>query len=104
QQPTIPLGGGGKRAVAARWGARYGTGYQTISSTPEAVREEVQLVRAELEARGRQPSEVTGSMLGPAGRLRGAEDAAPGVVSGSKVEMIDQLAASADAGLEHAIV
>lgn len=104
QQPTIPLWVGGKRAVAARRVARYGTGYQTISSTPEAVWEEVQLVRAELEARGRQPSEVTVSMLGPAVRIGGPKDAAPGVVSGSKAEMIDQLAAYADAGLEHAIV
>src|SRR5689334_16264611 len=73
-----PALGWGKRAVAARRVARYGTGYQTISSTPEAVREEVQLVRAELEARGRQPSEVTVSMLGPAVRIGGPKDAAPG--------------------------
>jgi probable F420-dependent oxidoreductase len=104
QRPAIPLWVGGKGAVAARRVARYGDGYQTISSTPEAIRAELKLVRAELEARGRQPSEVTVSMLGPAVVIGGAKGAPPGAVAGSKAEMIDQLAAYAEAGLEHAIV
>jgi probable F420-dependent oxidoreductase len=104
QRPVIPLWVGGKGAVAARRVARYGAGYQTISSTPAAIRDELKLVRAELEARGRDMSEVTISMLGPAVSIGGSPDALPGAVAGSKAQMIDQLAAYAAAGLEHAIV
>jgi probable F420-dependent oxidoreductase len=104
QQPSIPLWVGGKGSVAARRVARYGSGYHTITSTPEAIRAELRLVRAELEARGRQPSEIIVSMLGPAVVIGGTKGAPPGAVAGSKAEMIDQLAAYADAGLEHAII
>ena len=104
QQPSVPLWVGGKGAVAARRVARYGSGYQTISSTPEAIRHELELVRAELEARGREPSEITVSMLGPAIKIGAPRDETGATVAGSKAEMIDQLAAYADAGLEHAIV
>ena len=43
-------------------------------------------------------------MLGPAVKIGAPRSAVPGAVSGSKAEMIDQLAGYAAAGLEHAII
>jgi probable F420-dependent oxidoreductase len=105
-QPGIPLWIGGKGEVAARRVARYGTGYQTITSSPDEVRAELVLVRAEMEKRGRDPEEVVVSMLGPMIMIGGdgTEPIVPGVISGSPAQMIDQLGAYADAGLHHAIV
>jgi probable F420-dependent oxidoreductase len=104
QKPHLPLWIGGKGEVAARRVARYGTGYHTITSTPDQLRQELALVHAELERRERDPAEVVVSMLGPMISINAEGPPVPGVISGSVAQMIDQLGEYADAGLDHAIV
>jgi probable F420-dependent oxidoreductase len=104
QRPHIPLWIGGKGEVAARRVARYGDGYQTITSSPEEVRAELVLVRNELELKGREMSEIVVSMLGPPVMIGASGPVGPSVISGSTEQMIDQLGQFSDAGLQHAIV
>jgi probable F420-dependent oxidoreductase len=104
QQPHIPLWVGGKGDAAHRRVARYGSGYHTITSTPAALREELALVRAEMERRGRDPGELVISMLGPAVSIGRDEPVGPGVISGPRDAMIEQLAEYQEAGLQHAII
>ena len=65
---TIPHGNS-LLAQGQGFTVKGGPQIQTISSTPEEIRQELQLVRAELEGRGREPSEITVSMLGPAVKI-----------------------------------
>jgi hypothetical protein len=100
---TIPIWVGGWGDVAARRVARLGDGYQTISSTPESVREQLALVRQEVEKRGRDPATLEVSMLGG---IRIGDGATPGpapLISGGRQEIIDRLGAYRDAGLHHLI-
>lgn len=103
QKPHIPIWVGGSGAVAHRRVARYGSGYHTISSTPEQIREQIDSVNRELEKRGRDPSEIEVSMLGPGIRL-GEQPTLPGIaIGGSTQEIIDRLAEYERAGLQHAL-
>ncbi len=102
QRPRIPLWVGGKGDAAWRRVARYGDGYHTITSTPEQIAEELRHVHAELERQGRDPAELVVSMLGPRVVIGPRVDA-PGAVSGSRDEIIEQLAAYERAGLQHAL-
>jgi probable F420-dependent oxidoreductase len=100
---SIPIWVGGWGDVAARRVARLGDGYQTISSTPEMVREQVTLVRAEMEKRGRDPGMLEVSMLSG---IRIGGDTPPGatpVIGGSTQQIIDRLGEYRDAGLHHLI-
>lgn len=103
RKPHIPIWVGGKGAIAARRVARYGQGYHSISSTPEELTHEFAQVREALEQAGRDPAEITFSMLGPMIHLD--EPAAPNTaaVGGSNQQIIDGLAAYAAVGLEHAL-
>ncbi|HZQ38442.1 MAG TPA: LLM class F420-dependent oxidoreductase [Dehalococcoidia bacterium] len=97
----IPLWVGGWGEVAARRVARLGDGYQTITSTPVMVAEQVQRVGAELERRGRTLAEIEVSML--AG-IRLGGDLQPGVpVSGTADQVIGRLREYEAAGLHHLI-
>ena len=58
--------------------------------------------RRELEAAGRDPGEVTVSMLGPSIALTPPQHALPATLHGSRQQIVDGLAAYAAAGLEHA--
>jgi alkanesulfonate monooxygenase SsuD/methylene tetrahydromethanopterin reductase-like flavin-dependent oxidoreductase (luciferase family) len=71
-QQHIPIWIGGKTPAALRRVARYGSGYHTITSTPEQVADEVRNVRAELERVGRDPDEIVISMLWAGLDVRGA--------------------------------
>ncbi len=104
QQPHIPLWVGGKGDAAHRRVARYGSGYHTITSTPEGLREELADVRVAMERRGRDPRELEISMLGPAISIGRREPLGPGVISGPRDAMVEQLAEYERAGLQHAIV
>ncbi|MCW2540110.1 MAG: class F420-dependent oxidoreductase [Frankiales bacterium] len=104
QRPYLPLWVGGKGEIAARRVARYGTGYHTITSTPEELRAELVLVDVELERRGRLRSDIEVSMLGPVLSIGATGEPAPGVISGSVDQMVNQLGEYAEAGLEHAIL
>jgi probable F420-dependent oxidoreductase len=100
---SIPIWVGGWGDVAARRVARLGDGYQTISSTPAMVREQLTLVRAEMEKRGRDPGMIEVSMLSG---IRIGGDTPPGatpVIGGSTQQIIDRLGEYRDAGLHHLI-
>jgi probable F420-dependent oxidoreductase len=100
---TIPIWVGGWGDVAARRVARLGDGFQTISSSPEMVRQQLTVVRGELERRGRALDEIEVSMLG--GIRLGAAPAGspPALLGGSRQQIIDQLGAYQEAGLQHLI-
>jgi probable F420-dependent oxidoreductase len=96
----IPLWVGGWGEVAARRVARLGDGYQTITSTPAMVAEQLQQVGAELERRGRSLAEIEVSML--AGIRLG--EAHPGIpVSGTPEQIVARLREYEAAGLHHLI-
>lgn len=99
----IPIWVGGWGAVAARRVARLGDGYQTISSSPAMVAQQLDLVRQELEKRGRALREIEVSMLG--GIRLGESPAAgpPTLIGGSRQEIIDRLGEYQEAGLQHLI-
>jgi probable F420-dependent oxidoreductase len=63
QKPHIPIWVGGKTAPAIRRVARYGSGYHTVGSTPEELAVEIATVHEAMERVGRDPSELTVSML-----------------------------------------
>ena len=104
RKPHIPLWVGGKGDAAHRRVARYGSGYHTITSTPDALRHELADVRVAMERAGRDPSELEVSMLGPAISIGGDGPARPGLISGPRDAMVEQLAEYHRAGLQHAIV
>lgn len=99
----IPIWVGGWGDVAARRVARYGDGFQTISSTPAMVAEQLGSVRTELERRGRTLAEIEVSMLG--GIRIGGDDRTtpPAMIGGSRQQIIDRLEEYRDAGLQHLI-
>ncbi|HEY7295016.1 MAG TPA: LLM class F420-dependent oxidoreductase [Dehalococcoidia bacterium] len=97
----IPIWVGGWGDVAARRVARLGDGYQTITSTPRAVAEQLATVGAELEKRGRSLAEIEVSMLAGIRLGDGANPAIP--VSGSSGEIIARLREYEEAGLHHLI-
>lgn len=100
---AIPVWVGGWGDVAARRVARLGQGFQTISSTPRMVADQLGLVRVELEKRGRSLAEIEVSMLSGI-RIGDAATPAPApVIGGAAQQIIDQLAAYAEAGLHHLI-
>ena len=106
QQPHVPVWIGGKGRIAARRVARYGTGYHTITSEPDQIREELAIVQEEMERVGRDMSELEISMLGPMVLLDGDPDSVrgfPAVVGGSRDEIVDKLGQYGEAGLEHAL-
>jgi probable F420-dependent oxidoreductase len=103
QKPHIPIWVGGKGEVAARRVARYGSGYHTIASTPEDVAQELQIVRRELDKRGRDLSEIEVSMLGGISLTEGAAWSASTLIGGSKQQIIDRLAEYEKAGLHHLV-
>lgn len=104
RSPHIPIWVGGKGEIAARRVARYGDGYHSITSTPEELSAEIEIVHRELEKAGRDPSEIVISMLGPTISLGGsARRDLPAVLSGSTQQITDGLAAYAGAGLEHSL-
>ena len=103
QKPHIPIWVGGKGRVAARRVARYGSGYHTISSTPQEVAQELEILWPELEARGRDPSEIEVSMLGG---IRLGEDppgVPPSLIRGTTQQIIDRLGEYQRAGLHHLV-
>jgi probable F420-dependent oxidoreductase len=102
RKPHIPIWVGGKGEIAARRTARYGQGYHSITSSPAELAQEVSLLHRILEEAGRDPDEVTVSMLGPSIALAPLASALPATLGGSSQEIIDGLAAYAEAGLEHA--
>ena len=99
----IPIWVGGWGDVAARRVARLGDGYQTITSTPEMVAEQLVRVRDELEKRGRHLEDIEVSMLGGIRLGAGQTSGPPALVGGSTQEIIDRLGAYRDAGLQHLI-
>ena len=102
RQPHIPLWVGGKGEVAWRRVARYGSGYHSITSSPEEIRAELSHVHEELERRGRDPAQLVVSMLGPRVVI-GRHVDTPATVSGSRDEIIDRLGEYERAGLQHAL-
>jgi probable F420-dependent oxidoreductase len=97
----IPLWVGGWGDVAARRVARLGDGYQTITSTPEMVKEQLARVQAELERRGRTLAEIEVSMLSGIRIGNGPGPTVP--VGGSPDEIINRLREYEAAGLQHLI-
>jgi probable F420-dependent oxidoreductase len=99
----IPIWVGGWGEVAARRVARLGDGYQTITSTPAMVAEQLATVRAELEKRGRSLDEIEVSMLGGI-RLGSAATAGPApLIGGSRDQIVERLEEYREAGLQHLI-
>jgi probable F420-dependent oxidoreductase len=99
----IPILVGGWGEAAARRVARLGDGYQTISSTPEMIGEQLQRVRDEMEKAGRDPSAIEVSMLGGI-RLGGADaGSVVPIIGGSAAQIVDQLGQYQRAGLQHLI-
>jgi probable F420-dependent oxidoreductase len=91
RRPHIPIWVGGKTPPALRRVARYGTGYHAVGSTPEELAAEVATVHDAMARAGRDPAELTVSMLW--GFLP----------SGTAEEVIDLLGRYADAGLHHLV-
>jgi probable F420-dependent oxidoreductase len=104
QRPHIPLWVGGKGEIAARRVARYGSGYHTITSTPEQIEAELRIVRAEVEKAGRDPAEIVVSMLGPAVMIGRTPPPGTAAVGGSAAQIVEGLREYERAGLQHAIV
>ena len=99
----IPILVGGWGEAAARRVARLGDGYQTISSTPEMLAEQLARVRVELEKAGRDPSTIDVSMLGGI-RLGDSPPGSPApLIGGSAAQIVDQLGEYERAGLHHLI-
>jgi probable F420-dependent oxidoreductase len=63
RKPHIPIWVGGKTAPAIRRVARYGSGYHTVGSTPEQLATEIAAVHEAMERLGRDPDDLTVSML-----------------------------------------
>ena len=103
QKPHIPIWVGGKGSIAARRVARYGSGYHTITSTPEEVAQELQIVSRELEKRGRDLSEIEVSMLGGISLREGSAWGSSAIIGGSKAQIIDQLGAYVRIGMHHLV-
>jgi probable F420-dependent oxidoreductase len=101
RKPHIPIWVGGKGEIAARRTARYGQGYHSITSSPAELAEEVELLQRHLDKAGRDPAEVTVSMLGPSIAVAPLSHEMPATLTGSRQQIIDGLAAYAEAGLEH---
>lgn len=99
----IPIWVGGWGDVAARRVARYGDGFQTISSTPAMVAEQLACVRTELERRDRTLDQIEISMLGGIRIGDSAAGAPPMLIGGSRQEIIDRLGEYREAGLQHLI-
>lgn len=97
----IPIWVGGWGEVAARRVARLGDGYQTITSTPAMVAEQLARLSAELERRRRTIDEIEVSMLG--GIRIGRGQGAPVPIGGDPPEIIAALRAYEAAGLHHLI-
>jgi probable F420-dependent oxidoreductase len=102
RKPHIPIWVGGKGEIAARRAARYGQGYHSITSSPAELAEEVELLHCHLDEAGRDPAEVTVSMLGPSIAVAPLSYEMPATLTGSRQQILDGLAAYAEAGLEHA--
>ena len=98
---TIPVWVGGWGDVAARRVARLGDGFQTISSTPEMVKEQLTMVRVEMEKRGRNPDTLEISMLGGIRLGEGVTAGPAPLISGSTQQIIDRLGEYHEAGLDH---
>jgi probable F420-dependent oxidoreductase len=99
----IPIWVGGWGDVAARRVARYGDGFQTISSTPAMVTEQLACVRTELERRGRTLGQIEVSMLGGIRIGEGAIGSPLVMIGGSRQEIVDRLGEYREAGLQHLI-
>jgi probable F420-dependent oxidoreductase len=91
QQPHIPIWVGGKTAPAIRRVARYGSGYHTVGSTPQQLAAEVAAVHEAMERVGRDPAELTVSMLWGFQSSRAAQ---------SMIELLGEYEA---AGLHHLV-
>jgi probable F420-dependent oxidoreductase len=91
QQPHIPIWVGGKTIPALRRVARYGTGYHAVGSTPDELAAEIAIVHNAMERAGRDPAELTVSMLW--GFLP----------TGNPEQMIDLIGRYAEAGLHHLV-
>ena len=92
QKPHIPIWVGGKTPAAMRRVARYGSGYHTITSSPEEVAAEVIQVRALMEKAGRNPDDLVVSMLWA------GFGATP-----DRAQLTDLLGAYARAGMHHLV-
>ena len=106
QTPHVPIWVGGKGDIAARRVARYGDGYHTITSTPDQVAAEIDLVQEQLERADRDPNSIEVSMLGPMVLLDGDPDSVrgfPAVAGGAPDQIAETLQSYADAGLDHAL-
>jgi len=99
----IPILVGGWGDVAARRVARLGDGYQTITSTPAMVAEQLANVRRALEARGRRLEDIEVSMLGGIRLGQAPSGAVPMLIGGSSAEIIARLKEYEAAGLHHLI-
>ena len=91
RRPHIPIWVGGKSPPALRRVARYGSGYHAVGSTPAELADEIATVHAAMEIAGRDPAELTVSMLW--GFLP----------SGTSEEMIDLIGRYEQAGLHHLV-
>jgi len=91
QQPHIPIWVGGKSAPALRRVARYGTGYHAVGSSPDELADEIATVHDAMELAGRDPAELTVSMLWGF------------MPSGTAEQMIDLIGRYAEAGLHHLV-
>ena len=91
RKPHIPIWVGGKSPPALGRVARYGSGYHAVGSTCEELADEIATVHDAMELAGRDPAELTVSMLW--GFLP----------SGTAEEMIDLIGRYAQAGLHHLV-
>ncbi len=103
QKPHIPIWVGGKGEIAARRVARYGSGYHTITSSPQEIEQELEIVARALDARGRSLDEIEVSMLGGISLREGSSWGSSAIIGGHKAQIIDQLGAYERAGLHHLI-
>ena len=87
----LPVMIGGNSDAAVKRAARLGDGLYTITSTPDQVRAQLALLRAEAERAGRDPSQMEVLIAGILGSARSREHA------------IDRLNRFAEAGLTHVI-
>ncbi|MDH4145265.1 MAG: LLM class F420-dependent oxidoreductase [Acidimicrobiia bacterium] len=98
----IPVWVGGHTEAAYRRTARYGDAFHSAFSSTDRLSAEWQGVRAACEAIGRDPAEVSLTML--VTLLFDAESQRDGVLSGSDERIVDQLGAYAELGVDHSVV
>ena len=103
RQPHIPIWVGGKGDRALRRAAELGDGYLAISSSPELLRDEVRRLLTFVRQYGRDPSQVTVSLIDGIAVTDKPLNADRHPLHGTPEQILEGLRAFESAGLGHLV-